>query len=66
MLGDRRLVMKIIVFIIWILDIFNLGRDIYGFNLVEFLDVTLPINTIVWLVIWVLIPSSKYYVEVND
>ena len=58
--------MKIIVFIIWRLDIFNLGRDIYGFNLVEFLDVTLPINTIVWLVIWVLIPSSKYYVEVND
>lgn len=66
MLGDRRLVMRIIVFIIWILDIFNLGRDIYGFNLVEFLDVTLPINTIVWLVIWVLIPSSKHYVEVND
>ena len=58
--------MRIIVFIIWILDIFNLGRDIYGFNLVEFLDVTLPINTIVWLVIWVLIPSSKYYVEVDD
>lgn len=58
--------MRIIIFIIWILDIFNLGRDIYGFNLVEFLDVTLPINTIVWLVIWVLIPSSKYYVEVND
>lgn len=58
--------MKIIVFIIWILDIFNLGRDIYGFNLVEFLDVTLPINTIVWLVIWVLIPSSKHYVEVDD
>lgn len=58
--------MRIIVFIIWILDIFNLGRDIYGFNLVEFLDVTLPINTIVWLVIWVLIPSSKHYVEVND
>ena len=66
MLGDRRLVMKIIIFIIWILDIFNLGRDIYGFNLVEFLDVTLPINTIVWLVIWVLIPSSKHYVEVDD
>lgn len=58
--------MKIVVFIIWILDVFNLGRDIYGFNLVEFLDVTLPINTIVWLVIWVLIPSSKYCVEVND
>lgn len=58
--------MRIIIFIIWILDIFNLGRDIYGFNLVEFLDVTLPINTIVWLVIWVLIPSSKHYVEVSD
>lgn len=57
--------MRILVFLIWIIDIFNIGENIFGFNLKEFLDVTLPINTVIWLVIWLLMPSS-FYVKEGD
>ena len=32
--------------ITWIIDILNIGVNVNGFNLVEFLDVSLPINTL--------------------
>lgn len=57
--------MRILVFLIWIIDIFNIGENIFGFNLKEFLDVTLPINTVIWLVIWILMPSN-FYVKEGD
>lgn len=44
-----------LLILIWIIDILNVGTNIYGFNLVEFLDVTLPINTLAWILIWILI-----------
>ena len=41
-----------ILIIIWILDILN-------FQCMTFLDTTLPINTFVWLLIWIFIPNTK-------
>jgi len=40
-----------ILTIIWILDILN-------FPCVEFLDTTIPINGLAWLLIWLLIPNT--------
>lgn len=50
--------MRIIVFLIWIIDIFNIGSNVFGFNLAKFLDVTLPINTWIWIIIWLLMPGG--------
>lgn len=41
-----------ILTIIWILDILN-------FPCMNFLDTTLPINTLAWFLIWLFIPSTK-------
>lgn len=50
--------MGTLIVVIWIIDILNIGIDIFGFNLVEFLDVTLPINGLAWFLILLL--SSSY------
>lgn len=39
---------KFILFIIWLLDIFNLP-------FMQCLDNELPINTIAWIIIWILV-----------
>ncbi len=44
--------MKKLLVLLWIIDILNIGASIFGFNLVQFLDVTLPINTLAWILIW--------------
>lgn len=41
-----------ILTIIWVLDILNIPC-------MEFLDTTIPINTLGWFLIWVFIPSTK-------
>lgn len=43
--------MKKLITLIWIIDILNIGTSIFGFNLVEFLDVTLPINGLGWFLL---------------
>ena len=45
--------------IIWIIDILNIGVNINGFNLVEFLDVSLPINTLAWFLILLFVNFEK-------
>ena len=41
--------------LVWVVDILNIGININGFNLVEFLDVTFPINFLGWfLIFWAL------------
>ena len=45
--------------IIWIIDILNIGVNVNGFNLVEFLDVSLPINTLAWLLILLFVDFEK-------
>ena len=45
--------------IIWIIDILNIGVNINGFNLVEFLDVSLPINTLAWFLILLFVDFEK-------
>lgn len=42
---------KFILFIIWLLDIFNLP-------FMQCLDNELPINTIAWIIIWILVNTN--------
>ena len=43
---------KAILIIIWILDVLNIPC-------MEFLDTTIPINTLAWFLIWAFLPTIK-------
>lgn len=45
--------------ITWIIDILNIGVNVNGFNLVEFLDISLPINTLAWFLIFLFVDFEK-------
>jgi hypothetical protein len=45
--------------ITWIIDILNIGVNVNGFNLVEFLDISLPINTLAWFLILLFVDFDK-------
>ena len=49
--------------IIWIIDILNLNFQVGNIWTAEFLDQTIPINTLAWILIWIFIPSSTAVVE---
>lgn len=51
--------MRELIMLLWIIDILNIGTNIFGFNLAEFLDVTLPINALVWFLIWIFILDKE-------
>lgn len=51
--------MSDLIIFIWIIDILNIGKDIYGFDLAYFLDTTLPINGLAWLLILLFVGTSK-------
>lgn len=52
-------ILNCMLIIIWIIDILNIGVNINGFNLVEFLDVSLPINTLAWFLILLFVDFEK-------
>lgn len=52
-------IFKTILLIIWLIDILNINCVINGIQIAEFLDTTVPINTLFWLLLWILIPSSS-------
>jgi hypothetical protein len=47
------------ILLTWIIDILNIGVNVNGFNLMEFLDVSLPINTLAWFLIFLFIDFEK-------
>lgn len=53
--GFMKKVLNALLILIWVIDILNIGTSIFGFNLVEFLDITFPINGLAWLLIWLLV-----------
>lgn len=58
--------MKIICFVIWLLDVLNISYVINGINIKEFLDITLPLNFWFWLLFWLLVPSSSIIFNKGD
>lgn len=55
--------MGTVLMLAWVIDILNIGTNIFGFNLAEFLDVTLPINFWAWLLIWLFVPTRTTIVN---
>ena len=47
------------ILLTWIIDILNIGVNVNGFNLMEFLDVSLPINTLAWFLIFLFVDFEK-------
>lgn len=50
-------VFKTILVIIWIIDILNIDFVINEIHIAEFLDITIPLNGLFWLLVWLLIPT---------
>ena len=57
--------LKALLIIIWIIDICNIDFIINGTHIAEFLDKTIPINTLFWILLWLLLPSSNYMVNIK-
>lgn len=50
--------MRILVFLVWVIDILNINFVVNGIEVAELLDVTIPINTLAWILIWIFMPSK--------
>lgn len=48
-------VISFILKIIWIIDILDISFLINGVDIAQFLDVTVPINTLAWILLWICI-----------
>lgn len=51
--------MRILMFVIWLIDIMNISFVINGIDIATFLDVTLPLNTLFWLLYFIFVPKRK-------
>ena len=50
-------IFKVLLVIIWIIDILNIDFIINGIHVAEFLDITVPLNGWFWLLVWLLVPT---------
>lgn len=50
-------IFKTLITIVWIVDILNIDFLVNGVHVAEFLDVTIPINSWFWLLIWLFLPT---------
>lgn len=48
-------ILDAILKIIWVIDILNIGTSVFGINIAELLDVTIPINTLAWTLLWIFV-----------
>lgn len=51
-------IFKSILLIIWLIDILDINFIINDLSIAYFLDKTLPINTLFWLLLWFFLPPS--------
>ena len=53
-------ILRALIVIIWIIDICNIDFIINEIHVAEFLDKTVPINTLFWILLWLFLPSADY------
>lgn len=58
-------IFKTLIFLVWLVDIFNMNITINGSQILNasMLDVGIPINFWFWLLFWLLVPSSSRDIE---
>jgi hypothetical protein len=54
-------IIKTLILIIWIIDICNINFTIDGMEIAFFLDEVVPLNTLFWFLLWLVIPGSSRY-----
>ena len=47
--------MKWLFRVIWLIDILNINFVLNGIDIAQFLNISLPINTLFWLIYWILL-----------
>ena len=52
-------VIKLVLILLWVLDITNIP-------FMEMFDTTYPINTLVWLLIWIFVIGFKIKINVSE
>ena len=52
-------IIKLLVLIIWLVDILNIDFIAWDIHVAEFLDKTIPINFWFWLLFWLLAPTTQ-------
>ena len=57
------MVFKTLLIIIWLIDILDIDFVINEIHIASLLDITIPINTLFWLLLWLFIPSISYTKE---
>lgn len=55
----RMNVIKLVLILLWVLDITNIP-------FMEMFDTTYPINTLVWLLIWIFVIGFKIKINVSE
>lgn len=46
-------ILDAILVIIWIIDILNISFNLCGVDIAIFLDKTIPLNTLFWILMWI-------------
>ena len=54
-------IIKTLILIIWIIDICNINFTIDDMEIAFFLDEVVPLNTLFWFLLWLVIPGSSRY-----
>lgn len=56
-------IFKALIVIIWLIDILNISFMINNVDVAVFLDKTIPLNTLFWILLWLFIPCSSITIE---
>ena len=51
-------IIKTLILIIWIIDICNIDFMVDGMSVAFFLDDVVPLNTLFWFLLWLVIPGT--------
>ena len=58
-------IFKGLLVIIWLIDILNINFIVNDISVANFLDQTLPLNTLFWFLLWIFLPTSEGSIKVN-
>lgn len=58
-------IFKGLLVIVWLIDILNINFIVNDISVANFLDQTLPLNTLFWFLLWFFLPTSKGNIKIN-
>lgn len=56
-------IFKALIVIIWLIDILNISFMINNVDVAIFLDETIPLNTLFWILLWLFMSCSSITIE---